>query len=301
MKSTAPAGLAPFEVLFDHSEFNPALTPELRDFAGNVGFPPAPAARPWVFANFVQSIDGMVSLGGAQPGGEWIAHSRHDRWMMDLLRAHADAIISGARSLELEARFGRIPGGPVYRIVDPALLDYRHQTLGRRKLINIIVTGSGQLRVSDYRLFRSEHVESWIATTPEGQRQLSGAGDTRVLVSGSGREIDWADLAGQLRSLGVAHLLCEGGPALYGSMLRARLIDEKFLTISPQEIGSEHPANAPLSAGVESYPPRLTSFTGPGFSAETAQWFRLLSCRRAGEHVFLRYRAVPTPASVASE
>src|SRR3990172_13098408 len=103
-----PTELTPFEVLFDSSEKNPALPEGLLRFAGNLGFPEPPLERPWVFANFVQSIDGLVSFGGTRPGGEWIARSRHDRWMMDLLRAHADALICGARSLILETRYGKI-------------------------------------------------------------------------------------------------------------------------------------------------------------------------------------------------
>src|SRR5262245_9914987 len=130
-----PENLGRFDVQFDHSEINPHFPTELRQFTGNLGFPDASATRPWIFANFVQTIDGMVTFGGRQPGGEWISRSRHDRWMMDLLRAHADALICGARSLELEALYGSIPGGPVYRIVDPGLLDYRAETLRRKKLI----------------------------------------------------------------------------------------------------------------------------------------------------------------------
>ena len=39
------------------------------------------------------------------------------------------------------------------------------------------------------------------------------------------------------KELGIEHLLCEGGPTLYGSLSRAELIDEKFLTIAPFEVG----------------------------------------------------------------
>lgn len=297
-----PADLSPFDVLFDHSELNPAMPMELREFAGNIGFPQPFAERPWIFANFVQSMDGMVTFGGQHPGGEWIARSRHDRWMMDLLRAHADALICGARSLELEARFGRIfpgGGGPTYRIVDTGLLDYRANMLRRKKLINIIVSGSGSLRPAEYRLFRSDHVEGWIATTPAGAAKLQGAEGIRVLVCGERERMDWHELTSQLRHLGISHLLCEGGPALYGSLMRERLIDEKFLTISPQEIGAEPPAANPSLRSEE--PPqsvaacRLTGFAGPGFSPEAAQWYSLMSCRRAGDHLLLRYRAGSHP------
>lgn len=289
MSFSTPPNLGRFEVLFDHSEINPHFSSELRQFVGNLGFPDAPASRPWIFANFVQTIDGMTTFGGDHPGGEWVSRSLHDRWMMDLLRAHADALICGARSLELESRYGRISGGPVYRIVDADLLRFRAEALQRKKLINIIVSGSGKLRPDQYRLFHSEHVEGWVATTPAGAEKLRDARDVRLLVSGEQDRMDWHDLVSQLHNLGIRHLLCEGGPALYGSMMRERMIDEKFLTISPQEIGADAPEHPENRAGESAA--RLTSFTGPGFLPDSAQWYRLMSCRRAGDHLFLRYRA----------
>ncbi len=307
MTISPPADLSRFEVLFDHSEPNLHLPEALRTFVGNVGFPAGLAERPWIFSNFVQSLDGIVTFGGWRPGGEWIGRSRHDRWMMDLLRTHADGIVAGAESLILEARHGKISGGPVYRIVDESLLEYRRSVLGRGKLKVVIVTGRGRIRVEDFRLFRSEHVEALIATTPDGRRRLGKTGDVRVLVSGEGDRIDCRELARQLRrELGVEYLLCEGGPGLYGEMVRAECIDEKFLTIAPQEIGLGPasglvPGHAPEDA--ESGPgapaaalapalARLTSLSGPGFSVETAPWYHWTSCRKAGDHEFNRYRAV---------
>ncbi|MBI3894385.1 MAG: dihydrofolate reductase family protein [Acidobacteria bacterium] len=292
MDFPAPSDLEPFEILFDHSEPNPALLPALVEFVGNLGFPVPPAGRPWVFANFVQSLDGLVSFGGARPGGEWVARSRHDRWMMDLLRAHADAILIGARSLILEALYGKIAGGPVFRIVEPELLRLRHERLGRRKLKNIIVTGSGNLKPKDYRLFRSEHVDALIATTPDGAKRL-GDSDAPLLICGHGNFLDLGELLHTLRIRhDVEYLLCEGGPTLYGHMARSRYIDEKFLTISPQEIGSGIPpeqerTELERTAGITARP---TSFSGPGFTIEKAIWYRWISCRKAGEHEFNRYR-----------
>lgn len=304
MEFQPPSGLAPFEVLFDASEPNPALPAGLVRFAGNLGFPEPPADRPWVFSNFVQSLDGLVSFGGTRPGGEWIARSRHDRWMMDLLRAHADALICGSRSLILEARYGRLPGGPVFRIVDPELLRLREKVLGRGKQINIVVTGSGDLRTDDYRLFHSEHVDAWIATTPEGRPRLGDTGKIRVLVSGSGNRVNWHDLLGNLRrEHGVQYLLCEGGPHLYGEMARGGVVDEKFLTVAPQEIGAGFPnqmdaAEALANTGMITRP---TSFTGPGFTIETARWYQWISSRRSGHHEFSRYRALPPGAEPPSD
>ena len=301
MPFSVPTDLEPFEVLFDHSEPNPSLPPELLRFVGNVGFPSPPANRPWVYTNFVQSLDGVVSFGGLRPGGEWVGRSRHDRWMMDLLRAHADAILCGSRSLVTEAQYGSYAGGPVFRIVFPELLHLRHQILGRAKLKNVIVSGSGHLQPSRYRLFRSEHIEAWIVTTPEGSRRLAPEENVRLLVCGKGNELDLGELLRVLRAEhGVQYLLCEGGPTLYGHMVRGGWVDEKFLTIAPQEIGlgppgdenSALPEEGKTTSGKQAVlPERLPSFTGPGFTIETAPWYRWLSSRKAGEHEFNRYRA----------
>ena len=296
MEFQAPPDLDPFEVLFDTSEPNPALPPGLLRFAGNLGFPPPPPERPWVYANFVQSLDGMVTFGGKRSGGQWIAQSRHDRWMMDLLRAQADAVLYGAGSLIQETLSLGVPGGPVFRITDPELLRLRRERLGRGKQRNILVTGSGNLRLADYRLFRSELVETMVATTPQGLRNLGETGGTQVLVSGYGNSVDLGALLRSLRKEhGVRYLLCEAGPTLYGHMVRGGWVDEKFLTIAPQEVGPGIPSEQKGSEPDErtGAATRLTSFAGTGFSIETAPWYRWISCRKAGDHEFSRYRVLP--------
>lgn len=302
MEILPPSGLPPFEVLFDKSELNRALPSGLLGFVGNLGFPPPPRERPWVFGNFVQSLDGLVSFGGRRHSGEWVARSRHDRWMMDFLRAHADAVFYGARSLELETLTGSIPGGPVYRIVHPELLRYRSECLGRKKLIVMVVTGSGNLRPADYRLFQSQDVEAWLATTPDGRARLGDPGQARVLVAGQGTVVDLGNLLRQLRAdHGIEYLLCEGGPTLYGHLVRGGWVDEKFVTIAPQEIGPGIPPEQELtdweqSSGAATRP---TSFAGTGFTIEQALWYRWISCRKAGDHELNRYRR--TASAVVSD
>ena len=288
-----PSDLPPFEVLFDRSELNGALPPGLLRFVGNMGFPEPPAERPWVYSNFVQSLDGLVSFGGRRSSGGWIAQSRHDRWMMDLLRAHADAVLCGAQSLRLEALAGPIARGPVYRIVHPELARYRSECLDKKKLIIIVATGSGALRTQDYRLFESAEVEAWVATTPEGRERLGDTGSTRVFVCGQGKALDLGGLLGRLRSEeGIGHLLTEGGPTLYGHLARGGWVDEKFVTVAPQEIGAGIPAEQERTEWETQTDTttRPTSFAGAGFTVESARWYRWISCRRAGDHELNRYR-----------
>ena len=84
-----------FQILFDDAG------PSLIDHAGyapygKLGFPAPHSERPWTYANFVQSIDGVASFKGSHASGADISQSAEDRWLMDLLRAHADAIQIGA-------------------------------------------------------------------------------------------------------------------------------------------------------------------------------------------------------------
>ena len=143
---------------------------------GNLGFPPAHAERPWTYANFVQSIDGVASFKGPHAAGSDISQSAEDRWLMDLLRAHADAIITGIHTLVEETlsapklNEGR---GPVYRIEDESLRDLRSK-LGRKREKVIFVTASGGVDPRAYRVFDGDQMDALILTTKAGAARLQG-------------------------------------------------------------------------------------------------------------------------------
>ena len=283
-----------FEILFDSAEPAPVSDPAYTPY-GNLGFPPAHPDRPWTFANFVQSIDGIASFKGEHATGGDIARSREDKWLMNLLRAHADAIIMGIGTLLEETRSlsklnqGR---GPVYRVEEQGLQRLRSK-LGRGREKVIFVTASALLDPSLFRIFDGDEVEAFVLTSETGAGHLKGKG-VNVLVSGeAGAAVDLSKAMTLLRKeLGVEYLLCEGGPTFYGNMSRAGLIDEKFLTISPVEVGLLIPLEQDPAENEKSNPPRQrpTTFTAPGFTAENAPWWRWMSCRRVGDHEFNRYR-----------
>ncbi len=232
-----------FEIFFDDAEpsliDHPAYTPY-----GKLGLPAPQAERPWILANFVQSIDGVASFKGPHAAGADISQSVEDRWLMDLLRAQADAIIMA---------------------IDP----------------------------NAYRVFDGDQMEAFILTTAAGAARLQAAGSrAQVIVAGLDRDLDLAEAMRKLRlEMGIEYLLCEGGPTFYGSMARAGLIDEKFVTVSPVEIGLFAPAEQGLSgAGNSLVNLRPTTFMFPGFMPQNVARYRWLSCRRVGGHQFHRYR-----------
>lgn len=283
-----------FEILFDESEPSSFHDPAYERY-GKFALPAAPAERPWIYSNFVQSLDGIASFKGRHATGGDISQSPEDAWLMDFLRAHGDAILLGVNTLMEETQLlGN--RGPVYTVSDPALRSLRNK-LGRGEQRNIFVTGSAYLDPSRYRVFDADSpVEAFIITTLVGARRLSEKKPpphVKVIVAGEGAFVDLA-LAMRIlrREHGIEHLLCEGGPTLYGYMSRAGLIDEKFITVSPLEIGLLIPAEQDLSEIEREHPPkqRPTTFMAPGFTKENAPWWRWMSCRRITDHQFNRYR-----------
>lgn len=284
-----------FQILFDHGERSELLDPIYAPY-GKLGFPNPPQDRPWIYANFVQTLDGITSLLGRDASGADIAQSAEDRWLMDLLRAHADGVLLGLGTLLLEKNLGRPRArGPVFRIVEPALQQLRAK-LRRGVERNIFVTGSGRLNFSDFAVFDGDRVETAIITSPEGAEKLraqcSSHPHVKLIVSGQGGSVDLSSAVRELRlSFGIRHLLCEGGPQLYGAMLRESLIDEKFVTLSPFDAGQVIPKDQESVAWPQ---PTLrpTIFAGEGFTRENMVRWNWVSCRKVGDYQFNRYRRV---------
>ena len=139
--------------------------------------------------------------------------------------------------------------------------------------------------------FRSPETEKLVFTTERTPPDLREAASRYarievVPLDGSGR-VDLVEVLRKLPSLGVRHLLLEGGGELNFSMLEAGLIDEIYLTVCPFVFGGR---TAP------------TSFDGAGFTREHVRKLALKSHRQsASGEVFLHYEVLPdTPALEAS-
>src|ERR1019366_3023839 len=281
-----------FDILFDRGE-SPAVKHPAFARYGQLGFPEQPEQRPWIYSNFVQSLDGITSLLGRHFAGGDISQSAEDRWLMDLLRAHADAVLTGATTLLDERRArGADSRGIVFRVVDPEIQDLRRQ-LGLGQERNLIVTGHGKLPWRELKLFDGGQNEPGIVTTERGAKNLGELPSHPMLVvAGAGPEIDLPLAMRKLREeFNVRRLLCEGGPTLYGSLARADLVDEKFVTVSPVETGQLVPQEQErLKSETAPVLLRPTIFGGTGFTKQQATWWRWMSCRKVGDHEFNRYR-----------
>jgi riboflavin biosynthesis pyrimidine reductase len=238
--------------------------------------------RPTVIANFVSSVDGVVALGPSEPaagGGEISGFSDADRFMMSLLRGLADVVIVGAGTVRVGSHHEWTA-----RKVQPALAAvfaaWRTELGLSAMPTTIVVTASGNLEPAHPGLSAPD-VPVIVATTPAGAERLSSRplpANMRVEAVGEDDRVPAGAILEVVRRTGARLALCEGGPHLFGELLRARLIDELFLTLAPQVIGRDTDAE------------RLALVEGTSFGQGHGRWSKLLAVRRAGDDLFLRYR-----------
>ncbi len=205
---------------------------------------------------------------------------------MDFFRVHHDAQLMGASTLRDEA--GPDGLGWTYAIKDEDLRSYREQTLKLGPQRILILSGSGEIDLN-FRVFRSDKVEPWIVTASAGATNLEARldklgrkGTIKIISVGEGSIVDITRALRVLRrEHGIRTLLCEGGPTVYGELLKEKLVDEEFRTISTQVLGTSTKPDLQ----------RPSAYGNATFSPETAPWFRLISLHYAlPYHAFLRVR-----------
>ena len=154
----------------------PALPEGLRArYDGNLSFPPAPEERPYCIANFVSTLDGVVSfnLPGQSEGAQISNWNEEDRFIMGLLRASADAVVVGSGTLQAAGPHGSWLPEAVYPAAKDLYQKYRTEVL--RKLeypLVVIVTGTGGLDLTS-AVFHTPRTRVLILTTEPGKQRLS--------------------------------------------------------------------------------------------------------------------------------
>ena len=237
----------------------PSLEPLFDAGGGGLGLP-GPLARAhgsdlWlaeecVVANFVESVDGVVAFPDAG--------------------AESGGIVSG--------------GSEGDRFLMGLL----------RACADAVLIGAGTLRAAPGDLWYPESIFPAAADHFAELRGKLGLSPRPALyvVSGSGRvdpghpalrdggtvlmgKREPAQIVEALRREGRRRILCEGGPGLFAGLFAARLIDELFLTLSPRLFG-RWPGDARKALA------EARDLAGAPLS--------LVSLRRQGSHLFLRYR-----------
>lgn len=274
--------MEPLEVLFEVDGLPATKLPKklVELYGGSIGF-----REPSLYSNFVSTIDGVVAIPSVPRSNVLVAAgSEGDRLVMGLLRAFADVVLIGAGTLASSPKGTWLPE-KVYPPAREAFAELRRR-LGRRQRPEIaILTGHGSI-APEHPVLASGAV---VLTSDAGAVRLEGAlPDASIVTLGEETVIDPGLAVEALLERGHRTILCEAGPHTHGGLLASDLVNELFLTISPLLAGDRgHMSRYGLAEAADLMPPGVHG--------------QLLSVRRHGGHVFLRYdleggiRQRPTP------
>jgi len=247
-----------------------------------------PKDRRYCYSNFALSRDGRVSF--SEPdhmgGGDVSGFNRHDQWLMALLRARADAIVMGDRTLDIEPEH-LWTSAYIYPDDAAAFAELRTQEGRTRHPLAVFLSFTGEIK-ADARVFDEDDMHVLIATTSHAadiaKQQLEHSSAQVTVLALDDAHATGVSLPALFDILesdyNVRTILCEGGPRAYASLIAAQLLDEEFLALCPNVIGSS----------ADKYRPGLVE--GVTFSAGHAPQSQPLSLRRANHHLFLRSRYV---------
>lgn len=274
---------SPFELFTDSDAMGDStggLPEAVRDVYQGDWVIPDTAGGLYCYSNFVMSHDGRVSFNvpGHEGGGDVSDFNPHDQWLMGLLRARADAVIVGANTLRTESEH-IWTSGFIYPKDADGFADLRDAESRSRTPIQVFVTRSGDI-TPDAAVFHDSSLSIVVVTSREGENNLAVGElpNVSVVVAGE-KDVNIPQALKHLRDdYGVRTLLCEGGPRVYGAFVSSEALDEEFLTLSPVLVGAGE--GQPRPGLIEGFP------LPPG----SPQRARLVSVRRASDHLFLRTR-----------
>jgi riboflavin-specific deaminase-like protein len=222
---------------------------------------------PFVRINVASTIDGKL----APHTRRFIPFSsRRDQRLLLELRTEADAVMSGARTVDL----GLVdlgPGPAKYRRIrlKKGLPEYN---------LRVVVSGGATLN-PEAEIFTHRFSPILVLTTDradksrvEGLRRVAD----EVKICG-GDEVNFVEALQWLREKWkVRRLLCEGGGEVNAGLFRHNVVNEVYLTLSPLVFGGR---NAPTMAD------------GEGIAdVNDATRLRLKRMERVGDELFLVYR-----------
>lgn len=224
---------------------------------------------PFVFINVATTADGKLA-----PANRHFVpfSSKHDQQLLLELRTSADAVIAGARTVDL----GKVDLGP-----GPAR--YRKMRL-RNGLaeynLRVIVSGSGTLNPKA-EIFRHRFSPIVVLVTGRASQKnlekLKGVAD-QVEVFGE-QELDFRAALKWLREKwNIKRLLCEGGGEINGGLFRAGVVNEIYQTLCPVIFGGGHAPTLADGASVS--------------SLAEATPLKLKSLKRVGDELFLVWRVI---------
>ena len=199
---------------------------------------------PYVYSNFITTLDGRIALGDNDSTTHTVPGATvnpRDWRLYQELAGQADLLITSGRyfrqSLIGEAQ-DQLPVA-----AQAAFGDIREWRLaqGLREQPDIaILSGSLDIPIAALEPYRNRRILVMTGETsdPDRARALQEAG-IEVVHAGAGSLVDGGRMVSRLAALGYRSLYAIAGPAVFHTLLEAKVLDRLYLTIAQQLLGGD--------------------------------------------------------------
>ncbi len=197
--------------------------------------------RPFTFINVAMTADGKIDT--FQRRGAAIS-SQRDKERVDQLRAEADAVMVGGRTL--------LDEDPKLTVKSEALREARVRQGLPPNPIKVGIVSKAEFK-SHSKFLHEGGARVVIFTTDrtsnEGLALLQSHG-VEVFVH-AGERVDLTTTMRTLKELGINRLMVEGGATLNFELIRLRLVDEVSAYVAPMIFGGEKAPTLAAGSGLE--------------------------------------------------
>lgn len=261
--------LAPLSAFVPDSGPPLPLTPRLRElYGGDLSLP-----QDALYANFVQSIDGVVAVPGVESSGSVISGKDDaDRFVMALLRACASAVLVGGATLRDTPKH-HWTAEHIYPELAGEFATLRRELGLQPQPRLVVLTATGEIDVNHPAVQGG----ATFLTSAAGGRRIDELIPQRSSIRAfPGDRVPLPEAIAWLREGGDTRILSEAGPHVMGQLVANNLVKDIFLTVSPVLAGRGGPGRLSLIEGVALIPERRVEA-------------HLASGRTSGDFLLLRY------------
>jgi len=209
----------------------------LQDLYLGLGLGRAGSTEPFVYGNFLSSLDGRIALFNRVNGESWVPReiaNPNDWRLYQELAAQADILVTSARYFRQFAD-GRaqdaLPLGPEKSYAD--LHEWRLSRGMTPQPAIAVISSSLDIPLQALKAYqdRSVYVFTGRGADTERVKEIEAIG-CRVIFAGEGERVDGRQLVDALARIGFRVIYAIAGPAVFHTLMQAGVVNELFLTIS---------------------------------------------------------------------
>ena len=199
--------------------------------------------RPYVYANFIASLDGRIAVPGEDADGLTVptaTANERDWHLYQELATQADLIISSGRYLR---EWAEGKAQEILQVDDPRFADLRawRQERGLKPQPDIaILSNSLRFPVPEVLTAAGRQVVVFTSAAADPVRvaALEGRGN-RVVVAGEDT-VEGPALVQQLGALGYRFIYSAAGPKIMQMLVAGNVLDRLYLTLAHRLLGARH-------------------------------------------------------------